>query len=61
MIDGIEREMATVSILSVDGRLLKQIERVGIRELDFNDIPNGIYILRVLNPNINYSRKIVKQ
>ncbi len=61
MINGIEGEMATVSILSIDGRNIKQVEGVGIKELDVNDIPDGIYIVRILNQDINYTRKIVKQ
>ena len=60
-VDGIDGEMTTVSIYSIEGRIIKQVEGVGIKEIDFTDIPNGIYLLGIFNFQISYTRKIVKQ
>lgn len=59
-IDGIQEKMVTISILSAEGKLMKEIQGVGLKEIDFHDIQKGIYILRILNSEILYSRKILK-
>lgn len=59
-IDGIQDKIVTVSILSAEGKLLKEIQGVGIREVEFPDTRKGMYILRILSPGMNYSKKIMK-
>lgn len=59
-IDGIQDKIVTVSILSAEGKLLKEIQGVGIREVEFPDTKKGMYILRILSSGMNYSKKIMK-
>jgi uncharacterized delta-60 repeat protein len=59
-IDGIQEKSATVSVLSAEGKLLKEIQGTGIREIDFADVQKGLYILRISGPDMNYSKKIMK-
>ena len=58
---GIDDENSIVSILSVDGKLLKQITKKGINQIDLNDIQKGIYILKISNSKLVYSKQIIKQ
>lgn len=59
-IDGIEFAKVNVSILSINGLLIKQIEGVGIKELDLSDLQNGIYLVKISNEKINHIKYISK-
>lgn len=60
-INGIGDEISIVSILSIDGKLIRQVRGYGIKEIDFYGIQKGIYILKISNSKINYTKKILKQ
>jgi uncharacterized delta-60 repeat protein len=60
LIDGIEDEIVTFSILSMEGKLIKQLHGFGIREIDFCNIQQGIFLLKIINTNINYTKRIMK-
>jgi photosystem II stability/assembly factor-like uncharacterized protein len=59
-IEGIENEYAIVSVLSIDGILLKQIIDKGITAIDISDIAEGTFILKVTSSRICSVKKIVK-
>ncbi|MFH0757182.1 MAG: T9SS type A sorting domain-containing protein [Bacteroidota bacterium] len=60
-IDGIEEEHTTVTVLTMDGKLLRQTEGFGIREIDLHDFPDGMYVLSILNSKMRLTKKIIKQ
>jgi uncharacterized delta-60 repeat protein len=60
LIHGIENEMTTISIQSVDGKLMKQLHGSGIKEIDLRDLRNGIYILSISNSRIDCTKRILK-
>lgn len=60
-IEGIENENTKVSILSMEGKLLKQINEKGITQIDLSNLPKGTYLLKLSNPKRNYIKKIIKQ
>ena len=59
-IDGIDNEFKTVSILSQDGKLLKQIIGRGIQEIDVSEFKKGIYLVKNSNSQTTITKKIVK-
>jgi uncharacterized delta-60 repeat protein len=60
-INGIGDEISIVSIFSVDGKLIRQVKGYGNKEINFYGIQNGIYLIKISNSNINYTKKILKQ
>jgi len=59
--EGIEIENTKVSILSMDGKLLKQMTEKGISQIDLSDLQKGTYLLKISNPKIIYIKRIIKQ
>lgn len=59
-IDGIDNEYTTISILSQDGKILKQIKGRGIQEIDLSELQKGVYLVKISNSQTVISKKIVK-
>jgi hypothetical protein len=59
--EGLENETANITILSTDGKLLKQIQGKGIKQIAVNDLPDGVYLIRIVKTNCSISRKLIKQ
>ena len=59
-IEGIDNESTTVSILSQDGKLLKQIKGRGIQQIDVSELQKGIYLVQISNSQTTITKKIVK-
>ena len=53
---------ATVNVSNVDGRILKRVplSTESVQNLDFNDLPNGVYFLQFRSEKGNFVRKIIK-
>jgi hypothetical protein len=60
-IEGIESEFYTVSIYSMDGRLLIQIGEPGIRQIDVSRLPKGNYFVEISGPPVRQVRMIIKR
>ena len=58
---GFENELLNISILSIDGRLIKQLQAKGINQIDIGELQNSIYLVRIMNSKIMVIKKIVKQ
>ncbi len=58
---GIEYEVNTVTILSTDGKILKQITEKGIEQIDVSDLQSGVYIITVVNSKSSISKKLIIQ
>ncbi|MFH1049424.1 MAG: YCF48-related protein [bacterium] len=58
--EGIEHEFVNISIFSLDGILLKQINGEGVKIIDIFDLPDGIYIIQIINYNRIFTQKLVK-
>ena len=58
-----KRMITSYNIVSLDGRLVKQIEGLNLREfpIDVLDLTSGIYILTVQTQGGKSSLKIIKQ
>jgi len=59
--EGLESDASNISILSIDGKNLKQINGFGIKQMDINDLPAGVYIIRIVKKDCLISRKLIKQ
>ena len=59
-IDGIDDKFTTISILSHEGKLLKQIKGSGIQEIDISEFQKGVYLVKISNSRIVITKKIVK-
>jgi hypothetical protein len=59
-IDGIDKENTTVSILSQEGNLLKQIKGKGIKEIDVSELLKGVYLVKISNSQTVINKKVVK-
>ncbi|MFH0759471.1 MAG: T9SS type A sorting domain-containing protein [Bacteroidota bacterium] len=57
---GIKNEIKRVSILTLDGKLIKEINEKGLKQIDISDLPEGIYLIRIENSNCILSKKIIK-
>jgi len=60
-VEGFENELTNISILSLEGKLLKQIKEKGMIQIDVSDLQNGIYLVKIVNSKIMITEKIVKQ
>jgi photosystem II stability/assembly factor-like uncharacterized protein len=60
-IEGCENELTNISILSLEGKLLKQIKEKGMVQIDVSDLQDGIYLVKIVNSRIMITEKIVKQ
>lgn len=60
-IEGIENEMTYISILSLEGKLLKRVIDKGIKQIDLGDLHKGIYLLKISNSKLIYSKEFIKQ
>ena len=58
---GIEDEITSISILSLEGKLLKFVNKAGLKELDISDIKQGVYLLKVVNSKNSISKMLVIQ
>jgi len=58
---GLENEWTSISILSAEGKVLKQIHEKGIRHIDVGDLPDGIYIIEIMSDKKRFIEKMVKQ
>jgi hypothetical protein len=43
----------------VEGKLIKQLAGMGIKEINVSDIQKGIYVLRVSISERNYTKQII--
>lgn len=59
-IDGIDKEYMTISILSQEGKLLKQFKGKGIQEIDVSELQKGVYLIKISNSQTVVTKKIVK-
>jgi len=59
-IDGIDNEFTTISILSQEGKLLRQIKGTGIKEIDVSELHKGVYLVKISNSHTVITKKIVK-
>lgn len=59
-IDGIDNEYTTISILSQEGKILKQIKGRGIQEIDLSELQKGVYLIKISNSQTVITKKIVK-
>ena len=60
-IEGFEDELTSISILSLDGKLLKQIKEKGMIQIYVRDLQNGIYLVKISNSKTTVTERIVKQ
>ncbi len=59
--EGIENEITEISVLTIDGKILKQMNEKGINQIDLSDLQKGTYLLKIINSKIIYFKKIIKQ
>ena len=59
-INGIDKEFTTISILSQEGKLLKQIKGTEIQEIDVSELHTGVYLVKISNSHTVITKKIVK-
>ena len=59
--EGIENENTEISVLTIDGKILKQMNEKGINQIDLSDLQKGTYLLKIINSKIVYFKKIIKQ
>ena len=59
-INGKGLNIVTISVLSMDGILIKQIEGIGIKEIDFSDLQSGIYVVRFIYEKTTYIKFVTK-
>jgi hypothetical protein len=57
---GIENDLTQVSILSIEGKILKQINEKGINQLDLSNLQKGAYFVKIINSKINSTKKFIK-
>ncbi|KPK84904.1 MAG: hypothetical protein AMS27_08785 [Bacteroides sp. SM23_62_1] len=60
-IEGFENELTSISILSLEGKLLKQIKEKGMIQIDVSDLQNGLYLVKIVNSKIMITERLVKQ
>ena len=60
-IEGFEDELTSISILSLDGKLLKQIKEKGMIQIYVRDLQNGFYLVKISNSKTTVTARIVKQ
>ena len=59
-IDNIYKVYSTISIYSQEGKLLKQFNGKGIKEIDVSELQEGIYFIKISNSLTTVTKKIVK-
>lgn len=59
-IDGIDKGVTTISILSQEGKVIKQIKGTGIQEIDVSELQKGAYLVKISNSKTTVTKKIVK-
>lgn len=59
--NGFENEFIHISIISIAGKLLKQKNGIGIKQIELGDLQNGVYILKIINSKGIITTKIIKQ
>jgi photosystem II stability/assembly factor-like uncharacterized protein len=60
-IEGFENKSVNISVFSLDGKLLIQKHEKGITHLNISDLQSGIYIIKIVNPELMIIESIVKQ
>lgn len=60
-IDGIELKNVSISILSINGVIIKQIKGFSVKEIDVSDLQSGIYLVKISNERIGYLIPITKE
>jgi len=43
-----ENEFCKISILIIEGKTIKQVSKKGINEMNIEDLPAGVYLLRIV-------------
>jgi photosystem II stability/assembly factor-like uncharacterized protein len=59
--EGFENELTIISILSMNGELLKQINEKGIKQINLSDLQDGVYLIKIINSKTTFITRIVKQ
>ena len=50
-----------ITIYSIEGRLIKELKNVvGTKKINFSNIPNGIYIIKIKNNKVSLTKKLIK-
>jgi len=59
-IKGIEGILTTVSIFTIDGKMIKCLKEIGISEINVEDVQTGIYIVKIINSEFMSTQRILK-
>jgi hypothetical protein len=59
--EGIDNEVTNISILSLDGKLLTQINEIGINQINVSYLQNGVYLIQIIKPDCILMKKFIKQ